>query len=262
MLKRILRLCWSHPLSRGLDIDTPEATLRIGEIIRNKPFLRRFYQDCYHYIGSNIPRSDDGIVLEIGSGAGFLKDFIPDLVTSEFLQLPTVDIILDAQQLPLKPNCLRAITMVDAFHHLPDVRLFLREASLCIRPGGVIIMVEPWVTWWSHLVYRYLHHEPLDMKTDSWTIAGKGPLSDANTALPWIVFKRDRLKFERDFPEWRVEKVRLDYPFTYLASGGLAFRGLLPQRLFGLSRRLEQFSHPLMGVLALFAKITLRRQAN
>jgi SAM-dependent methyltransferase len=259
MLKKILRLCLRHPLSRGLDIDTPEATLCVGEIIRNKPFLRRFYEDCYQYIGNNIPPSEDGIVLEIGSGAGFLKEFIPGLVTTDILKLSIVDIILDAQHLPLKPNSLRAIAMVDAFHHLPDVRLFLREASLCIRPGGVIIMVEPWVTSWSYLVYRYLHHEPLDMKTVSWTIPGNGPLSDANTALPWIVFKRDRLKFEDDFPEWKVEKVLLDYPLTYLASGGLAFRGLLPESLFGVSRHVERASQPLMGLLAMFAKITLCR---
>jgi SAM-dependent methyltransferase len=227
--------------------------------MRSKPFLRRFYQDCYRYIRNNIPRSDDGIVLEIGSGAGFLKDYIPGLVTTEILQLSTVDIILDAQTLPLKRNCLRAIAMVDAFHHLPDVRLFLREASRCMRAGGVIVMVEPWVTWWSYLVYRYLHHEHFDRKTDDWTFAGSGPLSDANTALPWIVFKRDRLKFEHDFPEWSIEKVVLDYPITYLASGGLSYRGLLPGCLFAVSRQVEHASQPLMSLLALFAKITLRR---
>ncbi len=255
-----LRQSWlRHPLSRGLDIDSPNSTLRSSRIIRNKPFLRRFYQDCYQYICDNIPQDDDGVVLEIGAGAGFLKDFIPRLVTTEILKLPTVDVILDAQELPLKRNCLRAIAMVDAFHHLPDVRLFLREASRCMRPGGAIVMVEPWVTWWSYLVYRYLHHEPLDMKTDVWTVPGSGPLSSANTALPWIVFKRDQLKFEHDFPEWKVEKVILDYPFTYLASGGLSYRGILPESLFGVSRHVERASQPLMGLLAMFAKITLRR---
>jgi SAM-dependent methyltransferase len=262
MLKKIFRWALTHPLSRGLNIDAPDATLIAGEVIRNKPFLRCFYQDCYQYIRKNIPPSDGGIVLEIGSGAGFLKEYIPGLVTTEILKLPTVDVILDAQQLPVKHHCLRAIVMVDAFHHLPDVRLFLREASLCVRPGGVIIMVEPWVTCCSYLIYRYLHHESLDLKTDGWTIPGNGPLSDANMALPWIVFKRDRLQFDNDFPDWRVEKIRLDYPFTYLASGGLSYRSILPQSLFGFIRQLERAAQPLMGILALFAKITLRRSEN
>ena len=259
MLKKLRQSWLRQPLSRGLDIDSPESTLRSAQIIRNKPFLRRFYRDCYQYVCDNIPRDDDGVVLEIGSGAGFLKDFIPRAVTTEILKLPTVDVILDAQKLPLKRNCLCAIAMVDAFHHLADVRLFFREASRCLRPGGVIVMVEPWITWWSYLVYRYLHHEPLNMQSGDWTIPGSGPLSDANTALPWIVFKRDRLIFEHDFPEWRVEKVVLDYPFTYLASGGLSYRGLLPESLFGASRQVERVSQPLMGLLAMFAKITLQR---
>ena len=262
MLNKLRQSWLRHPLSCSLDIDSPESTLRSGQIIRNKPFLRRFYQDCYQYICDNIPQTDDGLVLEIGSGAGFLKDYIPRLVTTEILNLPTVDIILNAQQLPLKRNCLRAIAIVDAFHHLPDVRSFLRDASVCLRPGGAIVMVEPWVTCWSYLVYRVFHHEPLDIKTADWTIPGSGPLSDANMAIPWIVFKRDRSKFENDFPEWKVEKIILDYPLTYLASGGLSYRGLLPECLFGVSRRLEYISRPLMGFLALFAKITLRRTGS
>ena len=249
-----------HPLSYGLDIDSPDSTLRSGEIILSKPFLRRFYQDCYQYICDNIPQDSDGIVLEIGSGAGFLKDYIPGLVTTEILHLSTVDIILDAQTLPLKKNCLRAIAMMDAFHHLPDVRLFLREASLCIRPGGFIIMVEPWVTWWSYLVYRYLHHEPINIKAVDWSFAANGPLSSANSALPWIVFKRDRYTFERDFPEWEIVDIKLDYPFSYLVSGGVSYRSLLPGNLFGILRQFEKVFEPVADKAAMFAKIILRRR--
>ena len=98
MLKKRLQMCLRQPLSRGLNLDTPEATLRSGEIIRNKPFLKRFYWDCYQYIKDHIPPDGNGVVLEIGSGAGFLKDRIPGLVSTEILQLPTVDIVLDARK--------------------------------------------------------------------------------------------------------------------------------------------------------------------
>ena len=204
----------------------------------------------------------DGSVLEIGSGAGFLKNLLPGLITSEILDVSTVDIVLDAQSLPLQPNSLRAIVMVDVFHHLPRVKSFLKDASRCVRPGGKVIMVEPWPTPWSKIVYRYFHHEMLDMKTADWTFPVTGPLSGANTALPWIVFKRDRQIFEDSFPEWHIDKISLDYPFTYLASGGLSYRSFLPESLFGILRRLENALESAMGMIALFAKITLRRRES
>jgi len=260
MLKKILKSALGHPLARSLDMDAPEAAVCIRRIIQSKPFLWRFYKECYQFISDQIPGDGDGTVLEIGSGSGFLKDMLPGLVTSEILRLDTVDIILDAQKLPLKENSLRAIVMVDVFHHLPDVSSFLRDALRCVRPGGKIVMVEPWLTPWSQWMYRFFHHEPLDINTGEWTFPGQGPLSGANTALPWIVFKRDKRKFEKDFPEWFVEAVILDYPFTYLASGGLSYRSSLPGDFYNLIRRFESILQPAAGILAMFAKITLRRR--
>ena len=36
--------------------------------------------------------------------------------------------------------------MVNTLHHLPDVKVFLAEASRCLQPGGTISMIEPWNT--------------------------------------------------------------------------------------------------------------------
>jgi hypothetical protein len=38
----------------------------------------------------------------------------------------------------------------------------------------------------------------------------------ANDALPWIIFARDRLKFEQEFPDWRIETIKPIMPFRYL----------------------------------------------
>jgi ubiquinone/menaquinone biosynthesis C-methylase UbiE len=47
--------------------------------------------------------------------------------------------------------------MTDVFHHIPKPEAFLKEASRCLRPGGRIVMIEPWICGWSKLVYGYLH---------------------------------------------------------------------------------------------------------
>lgn len=198
--------------------------------------------------------------MEIGSGAGFFKDLYPHLITSEILALSTVDVVLDAQTLPMKRNSLCSIVMVDVLHHLPDVKKFLKEALICVRPGGTIVMVEPWITKWSYFIYRFFHHVPLDMITADWSFPANGPLTGANSALPWMIFKRDRQIFVSEFPEWEVEEIKLDYPFAYLVSGGLSYRSLLPGNMFRIFRRLENAFEPVMETIAMFAKITLRRR--
>src|SRR4029453_1570325 len=111
-----------------------------------------------------------------------------------------VDVILDGQALPFGDASLRAIVLTDVLHHLPRVRSFFHEAQRSLRPGGIVAMVESWVTTWSRLVYKRLHHEPFRPETNEWEFPQAGPLSSANGALPWVVFERDRDRFEREFP--------------------------------------------------------------
>ena len=122
-------------------------------------------------------------------------------------------------------------------------------------------MIEPWVTAWSRLVWGPLHHEPFEPQADSWTIPESGPLSGANGALPWIVFERDRERFETEFPAWEIVSIRLDRPVSYLLSGGVSMRSLMPGWSFGAWRRLERRLAPWMSALGTFAVIVLRRRS-
>ena len=81
--------------------------------------------------------------------------------------------------------------MRDVFHHIPNPRNLLKEASRCLKPQGKIVMIEPWVTCWSKLVYTKLHHEPFDDKMIDWGFSPQGPLFGANSALAWLIFERD-----------------------------------------------------------------------
>jgi hypothetical protein len=200
-----------------------------------------------------------GTVVEIGSGGGFLKEFLPHLVTSEVLPCSGFDMTMDAcGQWPFDDDQIKAVFMVDVFHHLPDVHRFLAQAAAKVRSGGIVAMVEPWVTPWSRLVYSRLHHEPFLPEAAGWAFPSSGPLSDANSALPWIVFERDREAFERDWPGWIMDPVDLMMPFSYLLSGGVSFRSFCPKALYALIRRLERWTG-LERRAAMFARIVLRR---
>jgi len=261
MLLRLKSLL-SHPLSRGLDIDSPEANSIRSHIIDKKPFLKAIYKQWYTEISNSLPLTLLGPVLEIGSGGGFLKEFVPDLITSEILPIPGADILLDGRCLPFKENSLRGIVMVDVFHHLPRTSSFLKNAAGCVKPGGVIVMLEPWNTRWSRFVYQYLHHEPFDDETKELDFPEGGPLSKANSALPWIVFSRDKEKLEREYPAWRIQKLTLHTPFRYLISGGMSYISLSPAFLYKTWCRVESIFKPWMNSWAMFATIILINENN
>ena len=237
-----------------MDVDDPRTTLLRREIIQKKSFLNKIYREWYARLAAHMKPS--ALFLELGSGAGFLKEFAPKLITSEVFALPGVDRVVDAHALPFSDDELDGIVMTDVLHHIPQVTRLFREAARCVKPGGQILMIEPWNTAWSRWVYRRLHSEPFDPDGD-WNIPSAGPLSGANGALPWIVFARDRLRFASEFPEWHIESIELLMPFSYLLSGGVSMRTLVPAWAYAPIRWIE-------GLLnqerwAMFAMIRIRK---
>jgi SAM-dependent methyltransferase len=229
------------------------------EIIRSKRFLRRIYEEWYAAIAAAQPPCD-GPVLELGSGAGFLSEFIPGLITSELFATPGAALVMDAHTMPLREGCLRAIVMTNVLHHLARPRRFFAEAARCVKPGGAMVMIEPWVTSWGRWVYTHLHHEPFVPEAPRWEFPQSGPLSGANGALPWILFVRDRDRFERDFPMWAVRTIRPIMPFRYLISGGVSLRSLVPGWSFTAWRALETCMSPWLDRWGMFAQIALDRR--
>ena len=220
-----------------MSVDDPRTTLLRREIVSGKPLLKSIYSEWYRRIVDVLPRKRDRVV-ELGSGAGFLQEIFPQVITSDVFEVPGINLIAEACALPFSDGDLDAIVMTDVFHHIPNVAHFLDEATRCIRPGGRIVMLEPWRTRWSQWVYTNLHSEPFDPMAD-WGIPLSGPLSGANGALPWIVFERDRAIFAERFPQWRIDRIEIMMPLSYLLSGGVSLRSLVPGWLYGPIRAFE-----------------------
>jgi SAM-dependent methyltransferase len=248
----------AHPLARGVDLDDPRATVLRKRILQEKQFLRHIYDEWYQLLVASMPRVR-GPVLELGTGAGFLKDYLPELITSDVLSLPDIGVVLDAHRIPFQDASLRAIVMIDVLHHLSQPAVFFAEATRCVKPGGGMIMIEPWVTPWSRLVHTWLHHEPFRPEASRWGFPTSGPLSGANGALPWMIFHRDRSRFTADFPEWRVKTIDLDMPFSYLLSGGVSMRAFAPGAAYKPVRWLETRQQRWIRKCAMFARIWLER---
>ncbi len=252
-----LRSLLALPETAGLDLDAPELTARRRAVIRGKPFLRRIYLEWYAGLLHALPA--EGPLLEIGSGGGFLQELRPGMLASDILLVPGLDVVLDARRLPFPRGALGGVAMVNVLHHIPHPSAFFDEAARCVRPGGRVAMLEPWVTPWSRLVYTHLHHEPFAPQAANWQLSGQGALSDANGALPWILFQRDRHRFAARHPQWRIAHLRPCMPFRYLLSGGVSMRALVPAASFSLWRALETLLSPWMDTLGMFALIVLER---
>jgi SAM-dependent methyltransferase len=255
----MLKTYLSHPLTSGLDLNDPQTTVVRRRIIKEKKFLREIYQEWYCSIAASVPHGP-GAVLELGSGPGFMKEYIPDLLTSELFYCPGVDVVLNGTQLPIADEILRGIVMTDVLHHIPDVRRFFAQASRCVLSGGVIVMIEPWVTTWSRLIYKNFHHEPFEPDAQNWEFPPAGPLTSANGALPWILFERDSEQFRSEFPEWHLKSIKGLMPFQYLVSGGVSMRSLMPGWTRGLWRGIEGLLTPWANSLAMFALIVLEKE--
>jgi len=255
-----LRRLLAHPLTASLAVDDPRTTELRKQIIASKPILKAIYEEWYAMLAREIPPGD-GRILELGSGGGYCANFIPGLITSDVFRSAGVQIVADAQRMPFTNNSLRGIVMTDVLHHMPDVRRFFAESSRCLRPGGKIIMIEPWVTWWSKIIYRHLHAEPFLPDSPDWTFASSGPLSGANSALPWIVFVRDRQLFASEFPQFSIEQIRPFLPFRYLVSGGVGLRSLMPGFTKSAWVGLERLLDSQMPRLAMFALIVVERRS-
>ena len=119
-------------------------------------------------------------------------------------------------------------------------------------------MIEPANTSWGRFIYKNFHHEPFE-PDGSWDFASAGPLSSANGAIPWIVFCRDRRRFEEEFPAFAIEAVSFHTPLRYLLSGGLSFRQLLPSFMDPVINAVEWGLMPLNRLIGMFMTIELRK---
>lgn len=242
-------------------LDLPETSLAHRTIILSKPFLKRIYVDWYVQFKNYCEQqSVQGKIVEIGSGGGFLKDVYPQVITSDIMPLSVCDMQFSAEKMPFEEDTLKAIFMLNVLHHIPNNEAFFSEAQRTLVKGGFIYMIEPATTWFSKIIYKNFHHEPFDEKASEWKFASKGPLSDANGAIPWLIFKRDYKKFEQLFPELELINFQYHTPLKYLLSGGLSKPNLVPYFLFGVVSFIEKIISPLNSKIALFQTIIVRKK--
>jgi SAM-dependent methyltransferase len=142
---------------------------RLGDFLARNPFPRPwtlgfFYREKMRAFHQVVPDESFADVLEVGGGRGGLTHtLLPRSRVTNIDMNPAFGdapvnreegvafCCADATALPFADASFDAVTMFDVIEHVPDDRSAMAEAWRVLRPGGVLLVSTPHVSW------RYPH---------------------------------------------------------------------------------------------------------
>src|SRR5258708_3309278 len=218
-----------------------------------KPALRLAYGRFYRLIESNLSNLPESKIVELGSGMGNIKEFIPNCLTTDMFPTPWSQQVENAYSLSFENETISNLIMVDVFHHLQYPGTALNEFWRVLKPGGKVLMIEPSMGALGFMVFRFLH--PEGVKTShsiEWTAPAGVDLrnpayytSQGNASEIFLRFShREKLS------NWKQLDVKRLSAISYLASGGYTKPQLAPFQAMPL---LEASERLFALVPALFA---------
>ena len=228
------------------------------KIWKSKKIIKRLYHKWYHTIKGELK---PGSILEAGGGSGNLKEYFSDAISSDMLFAPWLDAVLDAHALPFQDETLDNIVLFDVLHHLREPVQFFSEAQRTLKQKGRIILMEPYISWASFLIYKFLHSESMNWNVHPFKTEflqkDKNPFH-GNQAIPTLMFEKYENRFDTNFPGLKILKQERTDFVAYPLSGGFHYPSLIPQFLFPVLEGLEKLLDPLNRYLAfrLFVVIT------
>jgi len=230
---------------------------------QRKPVLREIYHDFYRQIAERIDPSQPGIVAELGSGMGRIKEVIPQCVLTDLFPNPWLDRQENCYQLTFADGEVSHLILFDVWHHLRYPGTALHEFHRVLAPGGRLILFEPAASWVGRTVYQLFHHEPVAVRDPiTWDAPPNFTAADADyyaaqgsaTRLFWWGEGLDRLA------GWRLREVKPITSFDYFASGGFSGPQFGGRFLHGLMRALDFVAAPFPRIFAARLLIVLEKE--
>ena len=240
-----------------------EEILQQHKIIwEQKPILRKLYTAWYEEIVAQLA---PGQTLELGGGSGNLKEFAPNVISTDIVPLPWLDAVADAQNLPFANQSFDNIVLFDVLHHIENVTLFFNEALRILRPGGRVAMMEPYISFASWPIYHFLHPEPVNFKQNPLDWVEPSPERkpfDANQTFATVLFERRYSWFQKKYPQFIKRYHRRMSFFAYPLSGGFNNPSLLSMKLIEPALALEKALSFMSHLLAFRILVVLEKTDN
>ena len=225
---------------------------RMQSIANTKIARETYYSNKYNnvkfllskrfgWMNKFIKESDHGI--EVGSGAGFSRDFIKnknfkltDLGNDEHLDYKNID----AQNTGFKNNDLDFVIASNMIHHIPYPIKFFKEIHRILKNGGRLIIFESYCSIFFQLATMIMKHEGFDFTLNVWD--EEEPKSDeknawhGNIAVPHLIFD-DRYRFDKEIGNlFEIEYEKLTECLIFINSGGVTSKtAFIPMNNFFLN---------------------------
>lgn len=251
----------------GVDPDSAGFLKLHREILDSKPMMRDVFAEIYRGMREADQKyfSGNGSRVEVGAGVSFMKSMYPDIISTDIKAAPHLDQVMDALNMPVPDKSVRALYGINCFHHFPDVIQFFKEMDRVLVPGGGVLIVDPYYGWASSIIYKVLFStETFDKEQVDWKSQPSvtGVMTGANQALSYIVFKRDRAKFQELFPQFEIVEHRRFHNYSrYLLSGGLNFHQLVPNWFVPILKGVETLLAPIDSLFALHHMVVIRKKS-
>jgi SAM-dependent methyltransferase len=232
------------------------------EYWNQKPILKILYGDFYRLIAAQLSNLPDAKIVELGSGLGNIREFIPNCLRTDLFPNPWIDQIENAYHLSFPDESVSDLILTDVFHHLKYPGTALKECSRVLRKGGRVILLEPCMSALGLLVYGALHDEPIAVTKE---IAWEAPEGWSPEQIDYYAAQGNASrvflgkKFRHNLGDWRTIKTQRLSAIAYAASGGFSKPQLYPTPALPVIRKLEKVLDLLPTLFATRLLITLQK---
>jgi SAM-dependent methyltransferase len=230
----------------------------------NKKMLLEIFNE-FHLLFINYSNSFfavEGSSIEVGAGSYPMNLSYKEIMSSDIVYGKNLNLVFDAHNMPFRNSSIRSIFFQNTFHHIENPNKFFLEANRVLKRGGGIIIIDPYYNFVSKVIYKLITRDELfDKGIVDWNQKMDGPMKGANQALSYIVFKRDKRKFEKKYPNLDIiyEKPLNNY-LRYILSGGVNFIQLFPDCLIKLLKLVEIVLSPFARFLAIHHIVVIRKK--
>ncbi|MEX2164802.1 MAG: class I SAM-dependent methyltransferase [Sulfuricaulis sp.] len=188
-------------------------------------------------------------VVELGAGAGLSKEFLdcPNIILSDVVKRPWIDIVVDALNLPFGNDSLDAVICSHMIHHLANPARFFSVVRTKLKLGGFLLIQDLHTSLMLRILLRIMRHEgwSYDINVFNENTIANDPSDpwSANCAIPELLFS-DELAFENEIPGFRFLKNELNESLLFPLSGGVIAKTRIiqfPSNVYKVVQTVDRF---------------------